>query len=246
MGYKNLTIDGIYDGFGSQYLKKLGGFALCCLDKRYRYIHTPFWKMDHTPHLMNELNQFIGFHDNRVGKRIHIKLGWYRQAFFNTDKFFTNSTLSRIREMYWSTPKPKNCEEDIVIHIRRGDLFTGNRNAKRRIVKNSFYKSKIYNILNNHNESKIKIHSEGSPENFQEIFEDYPQDFVDRINLSLNENVMTVFNDMVCCKHLFLARSSLSFTAGLLNENEVYFQSGASNSQTSVPRECWKNWNLYE
>ena len=252
---RNYTIAGVHDGFGSQYLKKMGGFSLCAIwPSRYNYIHTPFKKLDQlSSDWVPKLNEFIGIPDNR-GPKIHVKQAIYRNAHGQPNKFFNKDTMDKLRDYYWSTEKPSDCKTEICIHIRRGDLHLKHKRARdlmawahNRMCPNEYYKVNIPKILRRFPDETITIHTDGTPEEFEEVTTDWEQSLKDRVFWCYSADIRKAFHDMVSCKRLFLARSSLSFAAGLLNSNkEIYFQSGPSNGQTANPLDFWKNWNTFE
>jgi len=263
---KTFGIDGIRDGFGSQYLKKIGGFAFCEWEPNYKYVHIPLIKIDHVnTQAVKDLNIFIGIPDMRSGKKIDIIQKWRRDVFDNPDYFYTSCTMDKIRAYYWSSLKPKKCDHSIVVHIRRGDLGITAQGKRfihpKRIVKNEHYARNIYKILKNNSSSRVKIHTSvlGFADNYSEtgtnlkqchknymsIFSKWPKDLLDRTTLSINENIVNTFHDMVTCDKLFMARSSLSYCAGLISTNEIFFQHGPSNSQTSKPLKTWNSWESY-
>ena len=252
---RNYTLAPVNDGFGSQYLKRMGGFALCAIDRRYNYVHTPIRHLDRLPQeWVPILNDFIGIPDNSHGKKIHIRQAIYRNAHKFPDKFFIEDTMDRLREYYWSTEKPEECKTEICIHIRRGDLHLKHKRrrdlmvwAHNRLCPNIYYKEAIPKILKDFPNESITIHTDGKPEEFEGITDDWEKSLKERVFWSYGGDVRSVFHDMVTCKRLFLARSSLSFAAGLLNfGKEIYFQNGPANQQTRTPLSFWKNWNIYE
>jgi hypothetical protein len=248
---RNYTIAGTHDGFGSQYLKAMGGFALCAIDRRYNYVHTPIRHLDHlSQDWVPILNNFIGIPDNSHGNRIHVRQRIYKNAHRFPDKFFNQDTMDMLREYYWTTEKPENCKTEICIHIRRGDLHHRHKRkrdvhgrAHKRMAPNLYYKSAIPKILKDFPNESITIHTDGKPEEFEGVIADQEE----RVFWNYSGDTRRAFHDMVSCKRLFLARSSLSFAAGLLNFNqEIYFQNGNANTQTNTPLSFWKNWNTYE
>lgn len=259
MPYKNLTITPPkhgFDGFGSQYLKKLTGYAYCIAagSKRYRYIHTPFIMIDQIPQdQVSAMNEFIGIPDNRHGKKIHVSYPCIYSVYPNIDYFFSVNFLNIIRNCYWSTPKPKPCAEEIVVHIRRGDLhlrYKRPRDEKvwhhNRMENNDYYNTRVLNILKQHPNDNIVIHSEGELSEFETITNEWQEEYKNRVRFALNEDVKKTFHDMVCAKKLFLARSSFSYVAGLLCEGDIFHQNGVCNEQTRQPRSFWKNWSIYD
>lgn len=257
MPYKNLTIafdDCGHDGFGSQYLKKIAGWAFCWHEgsKRYRYVHTPFVKFDHlTDDFVPTLNHFVGIPDARHGKRIHTKFDIMRDVHREPNRYFHHGFLKAVKNHYFSTFKPK-LKDDIVVHIRRNDLHLKvkrprdvNGTAHKRMTDNDYYAGRLPLIMRDNPDSKIVIISDGTSEELESIFRSWSPSMIDAVEMRLNSDPCESFHSMVMANKLFLARSSFSFVAGLLNESEVYFQNGWSNCQTSRPLNHWKNWEEY-
>lgn len=256
---RNFTITGSADGFGAQYLRCLAGFAFCEYDKRYRYVHTPFTSMDWiNPPSLNEMIEFAGFPDMRRGRRIHIKrAAASRCSLQYPDKYFNGSVVQKILKFYYRHPKPDDCSTDICIHIRRGDLhWTGEMigpprhkiSAKHRMSNNNYYSNTIGNIIKKFPNESVKIHTQGSMDEFESIIGDWTQEMRSNVDWVFDCDVRFAFHDFVTCKRFFMARSCLSYAAALLrgNEKDVYFQNGPCNWETQTPKTSWKNWREFE
>jgi len=257
MSYKNLTISFAthgHDGFGSQYLRKIAGWAFCWHSerRRYRYIHTPFIKLDH---LSNEevsvMNDFVGIPDTRKGRKIHVRKPFLPQVHLNANSFFDSSFLQTVKNCYFSTPKPKT-ENEIVIHIRRNDLHLRRKRkrdvhgtAHKRMCSNEYYSKAIPLIMKDNSNDKIVIISDAVRDELSPIFDKWSYSMISSVKVEARSDIRKSFHSMVMAKKLFLARSCFSYIAGLLNESEVYFQDGFCNRQTKVPLNHWKNWNEY-
>lgn len=233
---KNLAII-CHDGFGSQYLKKMYGFAFCQQMKNYRYVHVPITRVEHLSIDLSKINNFIGWMPT-VGRKIHIRINKLMKCFVNPEAFFTDPIVEHIRLKYHSTPKPNADESAIVIHIRRGDVNprTRRHSARIRFIQEDWYIEHIDKILKKF-DNNIIIHSHGNTQ-----IKRLASLNQDRIQIKLNADIFETFHDMVMAEKLFLAKSSLSYMAGILNKNQVYFMNGATNSQLSVPFSRWRNW----
>ena len=270
----NYTIRGKTDGFGCQYNAILSGLAFCEHDPDYNYVHTPLRNVSHgwrDKQKVAELNEFIGIPDGREGKEIH--KSQIRNKTVGRDhqpsNWYDDKTLEKIRNYYWSTPKPPPCKQDIVIHIRRGDTNSPERlamyegrdpngwDAKRRYDKNEFYNDKIPKILSMYPETHtIAIHTEthlgckdGPMDEFISIMDGWPQSLKDRITWKIAEewkadqkySLLVAFHEMVTAKVFIQSRSGLSYVAGILNKNEVWFSSkkGSGKGQR-YPLDHWR------
>lgn len=245
---KNLTVRGKTDGFGCQLNAKLSGFAYCFNHRWYRYIYTPFRTMEHdwdSPEDLKQTNQFIGFSDNRKGRRIHVAYKYMQVVFNNPNRFYNPATLDQIRSRYWSTPKPDKSETEIVVHIRRGDLMMGNkkfirRDRNRRFVSNEWYNVAIPALAAKYPDHyRIAIHSEGEIEDFLSIFYEWPRDLLDRVMLKVSKplvrdqeySLLRAFHDMATAPVFLGCKSGLSYTASIYNEGDIYFLGSSAQGQ---------------
>jgi hypothetical protein len=208
------TIAGKKDGFGSQYQAIMSGIAFC-ESKNYTYIHTPFNKMEHDVDV-DQLNEFIGIkQDIPINPYMNVFVEEYSGEVHYAPRpsvYYTPSVLQKIRDYYYSTVKPVVPEVDIAIHIRRGDV---NATETRRYTANDVYFKIIKTLRKLYPFYKITVFSEGQTSDFKELgLED--SCFV------LNGDITKTFHSLVVAKILITANSSLSYAAGLLNENTVY------------------------
>ena len=255
MSTRNLTIKGKTDGFGCQLNAKLSGIAYCFNNSEYSYIHTPFSNVAHGwENKSEELNKFIGIKDNRADNVIHVVRKDCRQVFWSPNAYYTNEVLSHVRELYWSTQKPQPSTEDIVVHIRRGDLKTGMsdwhvKDRKRRYISNEWYNAAIPALIKRYPDHyNVAIHSEGQMEEFEDITEGWPKDFIDRTVFKLSEpmvynqeySLTTTFHEFVTAKVFLGSKSGLSYTASIYSEGDVFFLSSKALGQTK-PLNHWKS-----
>jgi hypothetical protein len=214
MNKMNYTITGKKDGFGAQYLSIMSGIAYCRF-KNYNYIHTPFKRIAHNGDVKS-LNNFIGIPNLHSKNNIDIKKKYSDEVHWsnNPSKYYTNDVITLLRNYYYTTSKPVIEKVDIAIHIRRGDV-TMNKHS-RKYTSNSYY-NKIIKFLNyKYPTYKIVIFSEGSKEDFNEF---------DGKNLSfrLNKSIEETFHSFVSAKILVTAKSAFSYSAAILNSNEIYY-----------------------
>lgn len=254
MGYKNLTISGKKDGFGCQLNAKLSGLAFCFNHPNYRYVHTPFQTVSHgwrNEKDVQQLNDFIGIPDNRHGRRIHVSYRHLWQVYSDPNRFYNTKTLDHIRQYYWSTEKPERVQEDIVVHIRRGDVQVhrgGDR--RRRHVPNIWYNTTIPNLAKRYPDSyTIAIHSEGEMDEFRSIMDGWPEDLIQRTKWKLSKGtgvpenghvdahdqqyeLPVVFHELATAKVLLGSKSGLSYTGSLYCEGDVFFLPSGARGQS--------------
>ena len=246
MGTRNLTVRGHTDGFGCQYNAILSGVAFCNNRSKYRFIHSPMRSVSHgweATEATHKLNEFIGIPDTCANRRIHVKLSHVAKVFKNPTCFYNTPTLDLIRSYYYSTQKPASRPEEIVVHIRRGDVGrhrSGDR--RRRFITNSWYNRIIPLVAEKYPDHyRIAIYSEGEPQNFASIIEGWSSDLTERLSFRLatdwiadQENcLMSTFHNMVSAKVLIMSKSGLAYSAGILNDNDVYFVRSPAIGQTA-------------
>jgi hypothetical protein len=206
------TIRGKTDGFGAQYHAIMSGIAICSYNK-WSYIHTPMTSIEHGVNVQ-QMNEFIGIPQS---SRSIVNVS---EAYSNTvhetdvpDIYYTDDVIKQIRGFYNSCPKPSLDVNDIVIHIRRGDITA--RNTER-YTNNHVYKQIIRQLNERYPTYKITIHSQGNIEDFSDLISD-------NVSFSLNKDLRVTFHSMATAKVLIMSKSSLSYSAAILNDKEVYY-----------------------
>ena len=210
------------DGFGAQYMAFISAFAKARHDD-YIYRHTPIKVLGHFGRqhqkVCDRANNFIGMKSDKEDdpKRMHN----LADHFFNPPLFrggaeyYTEEVLSEIREMYYSTPKPKPCKYDVAIHIRRGDVKNNEAQA-RRWISNKDYVKCIRVIKKKYPDYSICIYSEGKEHKFKTLE-------MDGVHFNLGGPMLRTFHDLVTAKVLVMGASSFSYAAGLLSDNTVHY-----------------------
>ena len=137
-------------------------------------------------------------------------------------KFYTPEVLSDMREMYHSTSKMKPYACDIAIHARRGDVLnprdiSGKPHWRQseRVTTDDAIRATISAMQSRFPNEKICVFTQGTPEEFEDLKER-------GIDFVLNGSIRYTFHSLVCAPRLVIANSSFSYTAGLLNSNDVY------------------------
>jgi hypothetical protein len=215
---KTYTITGKTDGFGAQYQAIMSGIAYCEY-YNYKYIHTPFKYMEHVKYMkeIDNLNKFIGIPvSNDNNKNIDIYEEFSEEVHYseNPDIYYTDNVLNKIRNYYFSVKKPEVLNNDIVIHIRRGDV-TSKTNNERYINDNSYIRV-IHMLKKMYPNYRICIFSQGKISDFKKLF-------LEGVYFDLNNTIENTFHLMVTAKVLVTSISSFSYCAALLNENTIYY-----------------------
>ena len=215
---KVYTITGKTDGFGAQYHAIMSGIAICKY-KNYEYLHTPIKKLAHVE-IIDKLNEFIGIKSEKNNKAIDIKEQFSKEVHTskNPSIYYTKEVIDIIRNYYYSTDKPSIENIDIAIHIRRGDVIKNTFGPGKidRFTDDNFYTEIINKLLIKYPTYIINIYSEGK-------VEDFSIKGHDRLRFHLNRDLITTYHSLVKAKVLIMAKSSLSYSAGILNENKIYY-----------------------
>lgn len=202
--------------FGNYYLSLMSSIAFC-EKNNFEYIHKPLKKISHKKN-KNKLMKFIGIpidkEDKTYDKTITTNILRKTRYSNKPSIYFTDSVLKKLRTYYYSTNKPEIEYIDIVIHIRRGDV--SDKKCKSRYTTNEEYLKIIHFLKEKYPTYKIKIISEGKIEDFIELK-------TENTSFYLNKDLKKAFHYMVKSKVLVCAKSNLSYCAGILNENEVYY-----------------------
>lgn len=258
MGSKNLTVRGKKDGFGCQLNAKLSGIAFCWNHPNYRYVHTPFTRVSHgyrgRKHV-DHINQFMSIHpDNRRGKKIHASFRYLKQVFAKPKEWYNNKTLNYIRSWYWSNKDETNFPrslDQITVHIRRGDIQPHRRDGGRwrRFQPNYWYNHWVPILASKYPDSyPIVIHSEGNMAEFESITDGWGQSLKDRTVFKLGKmgneadcehNMLKAFHEMASSKVLLQSKSGFAYTAGIYNENNVWFVRGNPAIGQKYPLNDW-------
>ena len=257
----NYTMAGKVDGLGCQLNAVYSAIAFCEHSPDYNYVHTPFYSVSHGwgweknepesswKKRTDELNEFIGIPDGRSGNKIH-KAQHYNKTVLGDNRpsvWYDAKTLKKIRSHYWSTAKPCPCKQDIVVHIRRGDVQPDGRgpDRRKRYTCNEWYGDRIPWIASMYPEDyTIAIHSEGEMAEFESIMDGWSTSLVNRTTWKLGKywehdiefDLRAAFHDMVTAKVLVQSKSAFSYVAAILSEGDVFYYSGNKNH----PLDHWR------
>jgi hypothetical protein len=144
---------------------------------------------------------------------------------------FTADVLSEIRSEYGVQFLPENKYKNkkyVAVHIRRGDV-TQSQHPDRFIglEKYTDWIEELHSIYPDH---EIIIFSEGERKDFN---------FPSYVKLHLGGDPLQIFNMLKEADVLFPAKSSFSFTAGILSTGIVYQDVYADGTYWHTPHKDW-------
>ena len=205
-----------YDGFGAQYHALLSGIAYAS-SKGLIYAHSPLTQVAHGGNV-SQLNAFIGIKTTPMAEELDtLTIEPFSDEVHFSEKpsqYYTPEVVKRIRDFYFSTEKPTIEKNDIAVHVRRGDVAATDG---KRYTSNDNYKAILSMLQKEYPTYSITIHSQGSLADFSDLLGE-------NISCKLNEDVRETFHSFVTAKVLVMAKSSLSYSAAILNEGTIYYQ----------------------
>jgi hypothetical protein len=191
---------------------------------------------------VDEMNTFMGISTSPMASDVENKITEIQSKevhFSDTpSEYYTPEVIQKIREYYYSSPKPAIERNDIAIHVRRGDVNKENSGTLEkdkhgvefsRFTSNEEYKQMIAALKSEYPTYKITIHSQGNLEDFSDLMGE-------NITCKLNEDLRQTFHTFVTAKVFVMGKSSLSYAAAILNEGTVYYQ-----EFWHKPLDNWKN-----
>jgi hypothetical protein len=253
-----------YDGFGENYKTVILTMAFAEFNN-IPFVYSPFKELCHADNAdfvakMEEvvnLKKYLELNDQYAKQKydVHnIRKMDLLYFFDNNIAFFEKSnTLQLIKTAFneknanpWKTmslsSNTTTTTNNIAIHIRRPDvydlhLFGGAPNIDRLNVPSSLYVTIIKQFLGSYPNSKIHIYSQSSTDG-QNEFDIYKSIDKNRIVLHIDEPLDTTFVEMVYADILVMAPSTLSYTAGILSDNTIYY----------IPFSCppLSQWNIVQ
>ena len=228
------------DGFGAQYQN----IIYCILyysKKNLPFVYTPLKTIEHNytndPSYISNLESLINITSyyplaNDTDIVIHEDKGpIYNHIESNIDEYFTSDEFRKIQNAFNVNKSVFNPEHfNIAIHIRVSNATDINLPSFR-MTDLSYYVSIMNSIRVLHKDKLIKFHiySQGDKSNFSCLDSD-------ETIFHLDEPLTKTFIDLVFADILVTSKSSLSYTAALLNTHEIYY----NNNFWHPPLKHWK------
>lgn len=215
------------DGIGAQY-QTIINIILYCKKNKHEFVYSPIKNIQHNydndKDFLQKVEELMNI---KVYKSIseinsHIETLSVSNSLIFFDKNINNldTEISEIRKDFWQN-KDRNCLKNnlfnIAVHIRRP-----NCNDNRIIgtdTLDEYYLNKINNLRQKYKNRKLLFHiySQGELSNFNKYIAN------DTI-LKINTNIFDTFKEMVSADALIMSKSSLSYSAAVLSDGDIYYQ----------------------
>ena len=220
------------DGFGAQFQT-----MICCIlmaeNSGHKYIHTPIKSMEHNydnepsfiskvENLMNLKNNYHCVSDKTNLSEVKTLDVWPIIHNFeaNIDEYLNSESLKNIKRCFWENKDKnffKNEKLNIGVHIRRPNSCDNRIDGADTPLK--YYFDVIDKIKQKYSDKELLFHIYS-----QNDISDY--DTFDKTNLifHLNESLFDTFIGLVASDVLVTSKSSLSYSAAILSDGEIYYQ----------------------
>jgi len=218
------------DGFGAQFQT-----MICCIliaeNSNNKYIHTPIQKMEHNydndPNFISNVENYINLIkygclndiNNLEIKELNIKF-IIKTFEENINKYLLSNSLKNLKNIFWKNKNKiffQNDKFNIAVHIRSHNIIDGPNNEFRYTDLN-YYFDIIQKIKEKYNKDLLfHIYS-------QNEISDYDKFDKTNVVFHLNENLFDTFTGLVAADVLIMSKSSLSYSAAILSDGEIYYQ----------------------
>jgi len=226
------------DGFGAQFQNIIWTFIYCKLND-YEFKYQPFVSMQHNYDNDNSFiknkEDFINFLNTfELADSYTCQLATpvcynFIEKNINTDNYIKH--LNVIKNIFYRNKiNPfDNNYFNIAVHIRRLNLCDDRIEGTN--IENKYYLNIINYLLKKHCNNSIKIHifSQGNIDSFKDFQ-------ANNVIFHLNETIEKTFLSLCFADILVSSASSFSYTAALLNNNEIYY--------TKFWHPPLKTWNI--
>ncbi len=211
----------------------MSAFAFCKAE-RIRYLHTPMTYVahGHGEHWVSSWNNFVNFFDEieQISPDVHVPnlleaLALHRtsrmavaandhfHAYCDRRPFVYLNVQDEFRRRC-AAVKAVSDQGVMAVHIRRGDVMTDLKNARRRTTLQKIAMV-IDAVRKKRPDLTIKVFSQGDPVEFASL----PAD-----ELHLDSDVFDTMTALINSEVLLMAKSSFSYVAALLSRGTVIYE----------------------
>ncbi len=208
------------DGFGAQYQNIIYTILYCELLGE-EFIYSPFNAMQHNYtddiDFLEKKERLINItSEYKTGIAPYAPYSIYREVEKNLDKCLNGESIKRIKKAFFVKKNSPYTEPSIAIHIRRRNINDNVEQESENYYSDNCYFVDAINRLRKHG-FKFHIFSQGEEKDFKDFIS------TDTI-LHLNESLESTFCGLVFADILVMSKSSLSYSAALISNGEIYYQ----------------------
>lgn len=210
------------DGFGAQYQAILITYLYCKMND-LKYVYSPLCSVEHNydgdtgfiDKLENLMNIKNNMENSDSTSHVLHNASIYPCFEQNIDSYCEH--LQFIKDCFWKNKEKdfyKNDKINIAVHIRRPNKHDSRIDGAD--TPNSHYLNIMDSIRNKYNNVLFHIYSQGNISDFEDFVKEDVQFYLDH-------DIAETFIGMVSANVLVMSRSSLSYTAALLSDGEIYY-----------------------
>jgi hypothetical protein len=226
------TVQERSDGFGAQFQT-----MICCIlmaeNSGHKYIHTPIKNMEHNydndPNFISNVENFMNLKNNYDCINNETNLSeiktldiWYIINNFdaNINHYLNSESLKNIKRCFWENKNRNffnNDKMNVGVHIRRPNSHDNRIEGADTILE--YYFDVINKIKQKYSDKELLFHIYS-----QNDISEY--DNFDKTNVifHLNDSLFDTFTGLVASDVLITSKSSLSYSAAILSDGEIYYQ----------------------
>jgi hypothetical protein len=239
----NCTVQERHDGFGAQFQTVIYGIIITETTGN-KYVHSPIKTMEHNynndptflkkiDELMNISSNYTCIQDIETNEPLKIwtiseLIGTFER---NMNLFLNSDSFIRVKECFWKNKNKNffnNNKYNVAVHIRRPNKHDNRIEGANEALE--YYFNIIRKIRNQNINKQVMFHiySQNEQSDYDHL------DIQEDICFHLNESLSDTFIGLVAADALVTSGSSLSYTAALLSEGEIYYK-----PFWHPPRENW-------
>lgn len=240
----NCTVQERHDGFGAQFQTVI--YCIIITENiGMKYVHSPIKTMEHNydndPLFLTKIDELMNISSNYTciqdiaDTNVPIHIWTITELIYtferNMNLFLNSHSFTRVKECFWKNKNKNffnNNKYNVAVHIRRPNKHDNRIEGANEALE--YYFNIIRKIRNQNANTQVEFHIYSQNER-----NDYDHlDIQEDICFHLNESLSDTFVGLVAADALVTSGSSLSYTAALLSDGEIYYK-----PFWHPPRENW-------
>lgn len=216
------------DGFGGQFQTIVN--AICIIEENNfgKYIHVPICEIEHNydndPNFLDKIEEIMNLKKYYTPTEIPDCITLIHpteciRLFDHHLNHYANSkTMNKLKQIFWENKSKSNYDKNnynVAVHIRRPNKCDNRIAGSDTELK--YYIDKMKIVFEKQPNSLFYIFSQNSDDNYQEI----PSYM--KVVFCIDKPLDETFISLVGADALIMSKSSLSYTAALLSDGEIYY-----------------------